>query len=60
MNIIRGDDMNEYTIKLTEKELINLKVFLSRTTLTGNEALEFVKLANKIETAKVVKEENGK
>ena len=49
-----------FTIKFTEKELNNLKVFLSRVTLSGNEALEFVKLAQKIENAqKVGDEKNG-
>lgn len=53
--------MNEYVIKLNNKELNNLKIFLSRVTLSGNEALEFVKLAQKIENAqKVGDEKNGK
>lgn len=43
--------LNKYIIKLTEKELNNLKIFLSRATLNGNEALEFVKLADKLEKA---------
>lgn len=54
-------NMNEYLIKLTEKELNNLKLFLSRVPLSGNEALEFIKLAQKIENAqKVGDEKNGK
>ena len=50
--------MPEYIIKLTQQELNNLKAFLGRATLSGNEAMEFVKLANKIEKAEVI--ESGK
>lgn len=42
-----------HEIKLTLQELRNLKIFLSRTELKGHEALEFVKLAQKIEQAEV-------
>jgi len=53
--------MNEYIIKFNNKELNNLKIFLSRVTLSGNEALEFVKLVQKIENPqKVGDEKNGK
>lgn len=48
-----------YKIELTQQDLNNLKIFLSRTTLSGKEALGFVKLADKIENAKVV-EKDGK
>lgn len=48
--------MMGYRIELTQQELNNLKIFLSRTTLSGNEAIEFVKLANKVEKAEVVQD----
>ena len=48
--------MKRYIIKLTEQELNNLKIFLQRSTLNGSEALEFVKLANKISNAEVVED----
>ena len=48
--------MNEYIIKLTQQELNNLKVFLGRTTLSGNEAVEFMKIVEKIGQAEVVKD----
>mgnify|MGYP001157456698 FL=1 len=48
--------MNEYIIKLTQQELNNLKVFLGRTTLSGNEAVEFMKIVEKIGKAEVVKD----
>lgn len=48
-----------YNIEFTQQELNNLKIFLSRTTLSGKEAMGFVRLADKIENAKVV-EKDGK
>lgn len=45
-----------FAIKLTQQEMNNLKAFLSRTTLTGNEALEFMKLVDKLENAEVTKD----
>lgn len=45
--------MPEYIIKLTKQEIDNLKVFLSRVQLTGVEALEFVKIAEKVNKSEV-------
>ena len=45
-----------YKIVLTESELSNLKIFLARASLTGSEAVEFMKLADKIGRAEVVKD----
>lgn len=45
-----------YKLILTESELSNLKIFLARASLTGNEAVEFMKLAEKIGKAEVIKD----
>ena len=44
----------EYILKLTESEMKNLKIFLSRTNLAGAEAGEFLNLTGKIGKAEVV------
>ena len=46
-----------YKILLDEEDLNNLKVFLSRTQLTGRESLAFNKLLNTIYNCEEVKEE---
>lgn len=45
-----------YKLILTESELNNLKIFLARASLSGGEAAEFMKLADKIGKAEVVKD----
>lgn len=46
--------MNEYNIRLTEQDRNNLMLFLMRVNLSGKEALQFMKIADKIEKAEVV------
>lgn len=46
-----------YKLKLTEQELNNLKIFLSRATLTGAEVAEFSILIYKINNAEYNEEE---
>ncbi len=45
-------------IKLTDEELNNLKVFLGRCDLKGNEVPAFLSILNKINNAEVI--EDGK
>ena len=45
-------------IKLTDEELNNLKVFLGRCDLKGNEVSAFLSILNKINNAEVI--EDGK
>ena len=40
--------MDELVVKFTKQELSNLLVFLQRIQLKGEEASEYVKIANKI------------
>jgi len=44
-------------IKLTDEELNNLKVFLGRCDLKGNEVSAFLSILNKINNAEVNKDE---
>lgn len=43
-------------IKLTDEELKNLKVFLGRCDLKGNEVPAFIAILNKLNIAEVVKD----
>ena len=45
------------TIKLTDEELNNLKVFLGRCDLKGNEVPAFIVILNKLNHAEVDKDE---
>lgn len=49
--------MEQYAIKITKGELNNLKVFLSRVELKGNEAVEFVRVLQILDSAKKEGEE---
>ena len=43
-------------IKLTDEELNNLKVFLGRCDLKGNEVPAFISILNKINNTEVIKD----
>ena len=45
--------MNELTIKINEGELKNLFIFLDRVELKGKEALEYVRILQILDNAKV-------
>jgi hypothetical protein len=47
--------VSNYKIIISERELNNLKIFLSRVDLKGSEALEFMSIVNTIEQAEVIK-----
>lgn len=43
-------------IQMTSQELSNLKAFLMRTQLTGQEALEFMKIVDRLEKGEEVRD----
>lgn len=43
--------MKQYNIKINEGELNNLKVFLSRVDLKGQEAVEYVRILQVLDNA---------
>lgn len=49
--------MKQYNIKINEGELNNLKVFLSRVELKGNEAVEYVQILQVLGSAEEEGEE---
>lgn len=54
--ILKGDNMKIYNIKLQEGQLNNLKVFLDRVSLKGNEVMEFLVIQQALQQAEEIKE----